>query len=224
MKHFLNSELLAPNVMTVPIDRHIVAEFARLDIASDDYEHVVPSEKWESDIRWHSAANRRGFDVFQSAFDRLNVADHVTRYIDVEDRVRLYAGFLVERSQCASPYFHEDWINANNNAFTLLTPVIGNDADPGLVYRRLDGSEGQYRYREGEAIIFGDGFEHATAAGRTEVPVTLLCFEFGTDKMEHWRNIKRTIGHQARLLQLPDGSFVRNDGLAGHSDRFHDPL
>jgi len=35
----------------------------------------------------------------------------------------------------------------------------------------------------------------------------LLCFNFGTDKMEHWPSIERTAARQGLLICRPDGAF-----------------
>jgi len=40
----------------------------------------------------------------------------------------------------------------------------------------------------------------------------LLCFEYGTDKMERWPNIYQTVGKQVTHLREPNGRFVRADG------------
>jgi hypothetical protein len=208
MKHFLNKELLAANMMTVSVDPAIVAEFGR----NDDwhgFESVFP--KWKSDIEWLSPATTEMHAIFESAFQRLGIADYVREYLDIEREVRLYAGFLVIRSECSEASFHVDWLNTGNEAFTLLTPVSANAEGFGLLYKKLTGDLGEYDYKIGEAIVFGDNFHHSTKPGRSEKPVVLLCFEFGTDKMEHWDKIYATIGKQAGMLRKPNGEFMRTD-------------
>jgi len=37
--------------------------------------------------------------------------------------------------------------------------------------------------------------------------VVLLCFTFGTDKMEHWEKIRATAGYRSRMVRRPDGAF-----------------
>lgn len=221
MKHFLNKDFLAPNVMTYPVDRAIVAEFEGLDTASKHFSCLSPPSKWNSDIKWISAADEATFELFQSAFDRLGIAAHVRPFIDVEREVRLYAGFLVIRSECAAPHFHVDWLKANNDAFTTMTPVGPGPEDFGLLYKKLDGTVGDYSYRQGEAIAFGDNFDHSTKPGRSDRPVVLLCFEYGTDRMEHWPQINRTIGSQTTHLRQPDGQFTRATG--GYSESMDAP-
>ena len=209
MRHFLNHELLAPNVTTVAVDHAIVEEFAPLaaqDLPPMDF--CVTRPPWHSDMRWISPNTAEGYGRFESAFWRLGIAPHVEPYLDLEREVRLYAGFLVVRSSCEEADFHLDWEQTNNEAFTLITPVSSNAAGFGLLYRKLDGEIGEYEYKPGEAIILGDHFAHSTKPGRSEEPVVLLSFTFGTDKMDHWDKIFRTAGYQSKLVRRPDGQFV----------------
>ena len=217
MKHFLNKDFLAPNVMTFPVDREIVGEFEGLATNSARFSHLRPPSKWKSDIEWISAADEQTFELFQSAFDRLGIAAHARPYLDIEHDVRLYAGFLVIRSRCDAAHFHVDWMKTNNEAFTVMTPVGAAPKDFGLLYKKLDGTTGDYPYRRGEAIAFGDNFDHSTKPGRSDSPVVLLCFEFGTDRMEHWPMINRTIGSQTTHLRQPDGQFTRATGSYAES-------
>jgi hypothetical protein len=210
MKHFLNPEMLAPNVMTFSVDPAIVAEFTDPTRLPGSYSTISPP-KWDSDIRWVSAADEQAFAVFQSAFDRLAIGGHAAPYLDLDRQVRLYAGFLVVRSRCTQPYFHIDWA-AKNEAFTCMTPVTANSRDFGLLYKQVTGPVGEYEYKRGEAIAFGDNFSHSTKPGQSDEPVVLLCFEFGTDKMEHWPSIYQTVGGQVTHLRQPDGKFVETKG------------
>jgi hypothetical protein len=212
MKHFMNHDLMAPNVMRIPVDATIVDEFAPLAReagAGRGYRRYRPS--WSSDIRWISADCPETFEQFDSAFDRLGVANHVETYLDLDKGVRLYAGFLHVRSECSETNFHVDWDKTNNEAFTLITPVTDNSNGFGLLYRQLDGTVAEYEYRRGEALIFGDHFIHSTKPGRSEEPVVLLTFNFGTDKMVHWDKIVRTTGRQTAMLRTPDGELKRID-------------
>jgi hypothetical protein len=215
VKHFINREMLALNVMTFPVDCAVVDEFASLP-SEGNFSSVSPKE-WNSDIEWISAADEPTFALFQSAFDRLGIAERTAPYLDIGNTVRLYAGFLVVRSYCIDAHFHVDWSEANNEAFTFMTPVSGNGSDFGLLYKRLDGGLGEYRYRPGEGIAFGDKFEHSTKPGQSEQPVVILCFVYGTDKMEHWPRINRTVGTQVTHLRQPDGEFTRAAGELARS-------
>jgi hypothetical protein len=216
LKHFLNHDLLAPNVLTIPVEMEIVSEFAETEsIAknSGDYYSVAP---WTNinDIRWISAQTPAAFGKFQSAFERLNIANHFREYLDIDKKVQFYAGFLHVRSNCAESNFHVDWIRTNNEGFTLLTPVSGLETGPRLLYKKLTGEIAEYRYKAGEAIVFGDHFIHSTPPGKLNPPFTLLVFNFGTDKMEHWDKLKATQGRQCPLVRRPDGTMITIDPLA----------
>jgi hypothetical protein len=208
MKHFLNREFLAPNVLVMPVDASLIRERMAPHLGQlDPNRFSVISPNWDSDMRWISAQSEVAFAEFQALFDDLGVAKFVEPYLDLDRAVRLYSGFLVERSFCEKPNFHVDWVDTNNEAFTLLTPITDNGAGFGLQYKRLDGSTGEYDYRMGEALVMGDGFIHSTRPGRSAGPVILLSFTFGTDKMAHWENIAKTVAKQGRMVRLPNGDF-----------------
>jgi hypothetical protein len=214
MWHFINRRLNAPNAMTVPVDPAIVGEFSAANYPKIGGLGSVKPD-WQSDIEWIAPSAPEAHGVFEHAFERLGVANYVTRYLDIEREVRLYAGFMVVRSQCSAPNFHVDWIQTNNEAFTLLTPVSPVPKGFGLLYKTMQGEVAEYDYQIGEAIVFGDYFQHSTKPGRSDEPVVLLCFEFGTDKMKHWAKIYATIGGQSALLRRPDGKFQFNSAAVG---------
>lgn len=217
MKHFLNQAMLAPNVLTIPVDVNIIDEFRDLALNPDpgpDYCSISPWAKF-NDIRWISAQTERAFDVFESAYERLDVARHVRDYLDVDSDVHFYTGFLHTRSECSETNFHVDWKLTNNEAFTLLTPICGIESEPRLLYKKMTGEEAEYVYKRGEAIVFGDHFLHSTPPGRADPPFSLLVLYFGTDKIKHWGKLLRTQGRQAALLKRPDGQFIHIDPSKG---------
>jgi hypothetical protein len=209
LKHFLNDSLLAPNVLTVPVDMDIVREFTDLAHSPDpgpDYATVVPW-KPSNDIAWISARTESSFQMFQSAYERMDVARHVRPYLDIDREVHFYAGFVHTRRVCKEPNFHVDWLLTNNEAFTLLTPISGFEGQK-LLYKKLTGEVAEYAYKPGEAIIFGDHFTHSTPAGVSDPPFSLLVFYFGSDRMKHWGKLLRTQGRQGAMLRRPDGELV----------------
>jgi hypothetical protein len=214
MKQFYNAELNAPNVLKVNVDASVVQELLPICGGTLDrgrFSSISPP--WQSDMCWISANSARSFAEFQSLFDRLGVAAHVEPYVDFDTGVRLYCGFLVTRSVCEAPDFHVDWEDTNNEAFTLLTPVTGNCEGFGLLYRQINGEIAEYEYRLGEGLIIGDHFVHSTKPGRSDEPVVLLSFTFGSDKMIHWPKIARTAdANQAQLIRRPDGTFRKGSG------------
>ena len=167
MKTFFNDEMAAPNVLRVPIDRGITQQLGPI-VRSKAARLMLYSKTppWRSDIRWYSARSRRDFRRFRSVFDGLDVARHVAPYLDLASEVRLYNGFLVIRSSCTEPNFHVDWTDANNEGFTLMTPLTDNCRGFGMLYRKADGSVGEYDYKVGEALIFGERFRPLNQAGR----------------------------------------------------------
>lgn len=208
VRHFLDSDWLAPNVMRVAVDPAVAKSFADLADPVLPAGYHVARPAWESDIRWISAGDEATFARFQSAFDALDVARHVAEYVAVDRAIRLYQGFVVVRSECAKEDFHLDWKDTGNQAFTLLTPIgPPPTAGFGLKFKTLTGETRSYEYREGEALIFGDHFVHSTAPGRSDPPTALLCFNFGTDRMADWPAIRNTAGHQGGRVRRPDGRF-----------------
>lgn len=210
MKQFINAKLNAPNAMTIPVDLGVVREFGQPEQLPCRMISVAPDrDDWNSDIEWISPDNEEGSALFESAFQRLGIPEQAAPYLDIEREVRLFVGFLVIRSQCTRPNFHTDWRQLNNEAFTVLTPITANSENFGLLYGKLNGEIGDYEYRPGEAIMFGDNFVHSTKPGRSREPVALLCFQFGSDKMKYWPAILPQIDTQATQLRRPDGNLVR---------------
>jgi hypothetical protein len=210
VKKFVNDELAAPNVLKVPIDLEAIKGLGPL--ASPDTagrRFFSRSPQWHSDVRWLSPRSEADFALFRSVFERLDIARHVAPFVDVDREIRLYNSMLIVRSCCSEPDFHTDWRDNDNEGFTMMAPLTGNCSGFGLLYKKTDGSVGEYEYKLGEALIFGDDFVHSTKPGHSEEAVIFLCFNFGTDKMEYWPTIERTAARQALLTCRPDGQFHR---------------
>jgi hypothetical protein len=212
MKYFFNDEMNAPNVLKVNVDASIVQELRRFsDLTDDNSAFAIHKPQWNSDICWISPNTAEMFDVFYSIFRRLNIAAHVKEFLDIENDVQMYCGFLVRRRACLMPNFHVDWVDTNNEAFTLITPLSDNTKNFGLLYQTQDGSIIEYEYKMGEALIFGDKFIHSTKPGWSEKATLLLSITFGTDKMQHWPKIAKTAATQSNLMRLPSGDFFRGN-------------
>lgn len=194
-----------------PLDETLVDQFLPLARKPTRPGFTSVSPKWGSDVRWVSAADPETFALFEAAFRQLNIAERMAGRIRIDREVRLFCGSLVLRSECDSPHFHCDWRKLDNQAFTLLTPVTNNTQGFGLLYRDARGEVRDYEYKRGEGILFGDWFSHSTKPGRSERPVALLCFEFGSDLMEDWPKVLGEMQTRARLLRRSDGEFVRTD-------------
>jgi hypothetical protein len=220
-KHFISAELRAPNVMEVDVAQAPLAGAAR--VAHEIQQHGLltgPVEiaglrlyaerprDWGSDIRWLSQVDPQGFAFFQEIFDALGLAAHVEPYVRYDKSVVLYSGFFVARSHCEALHLHTDWIDGDNDGFTFLSPLTENCGEIGLVYRNLLGRETDYRYRLGKGLVFGDHFHHSTGPGKSAEPSVLLCFNFGTDRMENWDKLSQTTAYQGVFHRRPDGEFI----------------
>ena len=192
---------------TVGVNPSIVREFADLARRRPSRHFSIVRPRWNSDIRWIGPRSPEGYRLFESAFRRLGIARHVEPMLELDHEPRMYAGFLVTRRRCGAPDFHVDWRDTGQQAFTLMTPVSGNESGFGLLYRDGSGTIREYDYEAGEAIFFTDDFLHSTKPGSSDEPVVLLCFTFGTDRMKYWDRIRATSGSQSALMSRPDGRF-----------------
>lgn len=172
-----------------------------------------------SDLAWISVDDERSFSAFAEIFAQTGLADAVRPLVDHDDSVVLYSSFYVVRSRCAAPNLHADWPDAvGTNAFTLLTPLDNYASeDFQLLFETWGAEPGEraaglhrYRYKTGEALIFGSHFMHSTEPGRSADggPQVYLCFTFGSDKARHWPAIAPTIsGYQSRFLSDHEGQM-----------------
>jgi hypothetical protein len=120
----------------------------------------------------------------------------------------------------------------NLSAWTLLAPLESYDtSDFQLLYKDCAGVVHQYRYEEGEAILFGSHFMHSTEPGTARrgaaAPHAFLCFTFGSDDLGFYEeHVAPTIsGYQSRILVAADGSvrlteigeYLENDSALARS-------
>ena len=235
---FRNTRLQAPNVFTVSLEPDLISEaaaiFERCDlravharlnrkakhsreqIEAQGYCFFAHHSSWASDVAWISADDQLTYDTFHSIFKRMGLAE-AFRDIIGGATVHLYSAFFVVRTICEKPNMHVDYGEAvGTTALTLMTPLYAEYSDVPdfqLVYRTdEDGSLRQYRYRHGEAIVFGSDFQHSTEPGHAALDEALharkahayLCFCFGSSRQEHWEAIAETIdGNQSRTLSRP---------------------
>lgn len=227
---FLNTRLMAANVLEVEIDAAVLhnlaplaAETQAMDTVGETYALTngirlyteSPSASWSSDIRWLSHADEQSYRWFEALFDRLDLADLVAPFVPHDQAIRLYAGFFVTRSRCGTLGMHYDWATAGNHAFTLMAPLTPGGEALGLVYEDARGLQRTFEYRLGRGIVFGTRFLHSTAIGELPERSVFLSMTFGTDRMEHWAELAETAGRQAAFFRQPDGTFVaRDDWLA----------
>ena len=225
-KHWLSPQFLAPNILEVDVAmdavapamslvnevRHIDGTNKTIALASGQTLNVKSmSSVWQSDILWISQDDIPTYEFFRTIFFSCGVAGAVAERISFKNELRLYSGFFVTRSTCSRPDFHFDWLNCNNDAFTVLMPLTPNCSDMGLIYKNARGGLSDYRYQMGKAVIFGDHFCHSTAPGQTSERCVLLSFTFGTDRMDNWPKIAETATAQGQMHCRPDGVFVRDN-------------
>ena len=166
---------------------HVNQETGKLGWDGLAFEVVRPTTWVNSDIRWISAGDPQTFHWFQNLFQQLAICEH----FDFLHDMVMFAGYLVAREKVFESNFHTgrvmrhhnailtthdaDFTGTADSAFTLMTPLYNMDQiptchllgqiDPG---RAKHGSARvkQYRYKVGEAIVFGDNFVHATEPGK----------------------------------------------------------
>ena len=179
------------------------------EIYKDDLHTASPS--WNSDIKWISNNSFRSYGVFNECFNKLQLARIFQQFVEHEKKIILYSGFFVSRSTCSEFTFHHDWIKTSqNNAFTLITPLIHPKDGINLIYKDIDGKNQKYKYQVGKAIVFGGDFIHSTDIGTSTSPSVLLSMTFGTDKMNLWEPISKTALQQGNLVRLPNGNFINH--------------
>lgn len=220
--YFLNPALLALNAFEIDIQAELLDELAPLALESRKMEKYrgrfrlsngvkLYNERprhWSSDICWLSHADEAAYHWFEEIYRRMNLSALVAPFVPHDREIRLYAAFLVTRSRCKALDMHYDWLTEESEAFTLMAPLTANASDMGMTYETVVGGQRNLTYRMGKGLVFGPRFRHSTAVGQLNERAVFLCFNFGTDRMDNWREISRTTATQCELLRQPDGSFI----------------
>jgi hypothetical protein len=224
---FLNPGLMAFNAFEIDIPRDLIAALQQPAILVRDCEDdgalvTLPGDlrlrnkrpkKWHSDICWLSNDDEDSYANFESIFTRLGLPRMVAPLIEHDREIRLYSGCFVTRSNCWALDMHYDWVTPECQAFTLMAPLTDNCADLGMTYETVRGERRVLQYRIGKGLVFGAGFRHSTAVGQLAERSVFLSLPFGSDHMDHWPALSRTVASQSDLLREPDGRFSR------HKDR-----
>lgn len=160
----------------------------------------------EAPLFWVSNNNWYTYGLFRDFFDALNIEDSVKELVDFNEDITLYSGYFVVGDRSDKEYWHVDY-RPGANAYTLITPLFDLQTGQGnLLYKNKDRAVRIYPYKMGEAIIFGDQFSHSTEPyTRTDDTRVLHSLQFGTDKLDHWNILKKTIASQSQFLVLPCG-------------------
>jgi hypothetical protein len=159
-----------------------------------------------SPLLWISGNNSRTHEAFCRFYDRLDVEEEIKHLVDHDRNIVVYCGFFVVGNRAEEERWHVDH-ERSSQGLTLLTPLFEPDAaHAGLLYYDQDSRPRTYDYRVGEAIVFGDDFYHSTGLyPRTESIRVLVSMTLGTDKLEYWPKLERTVGRQSEFLILPCG-------------------
>jgi len=157
-------------------------------------------------LLWISNNNAQTYALFKAFMQSLDITDDIKQLVDFDKDIEMYCGFFVVGKNMDRETWHKDFYDGANG-YTLITPLFDLHSDHGnLMYKDKTGAVQIYDYKMGEAVVFGDGFEHATQpyAGSASLRV-MLSFTFGTDKAAYWETLKQTIGEQSNYMVLPCG-------------------
>jgi len=157
-------------------------------------------------LLWISNNNTHTYQLFKSFMTELAIMDDIQTLVDCDDHIEVYCGFFVVGKKMDRETWHKDYTDGAN-AYTLITPLFELDNSHGqLMYIDKTAATKTYQYKMGEAIIFGDGFEHATQPyPESDNLRVMLSFTFGTDKAKYWNVLRETIEHQSNYMILPCG-------------------
>lgn len=157
-------------------------------------------------LLWISANDAHTYNIFKAFMNDLGIMDDIKELVDFEDHIEVYCGFFVVGKKMDRQTWHKDYRDGAN-AYTLITPLFDLDESHGnLMYKDASSVVKTYEYKTSEAVIFGDGFEHATEPyPQTDSLRVMLSFTFGTDKAEYWNTLKETIDCQSNYMILPCG-------------------
>ena len=157
-------------------------------------------------LLWISNNNAHTYDIFRRFMDELDIMDDIKTLVDFENKIEVYCGFFVVGKKMDRETWHNDFQDGAN-AYTLITPLFELDSAHGnLMYKDESSAVHTYQYKMNEAVVFGDGFEHATQPyAETETLRVMLSFTFGTDKIAYWPTLRQTIGEQSNYMILPCG-------------------
>ncbi len=157
-------------------------------------------------LLWISNNNAHTYNIFKSFMNELGIMEDIRELVDFENGIEVYCGFFVVGRKMDRETWHKDFQDGAN-AYTLITPLFELDQSHGnLMYKDGESTVRIHEYKMNEAVVFGDGFEHATQPyPETDKLRVMLSFTFGTDKTEYWNTLKETIGEQSNYMILPCG-------------------
>jgi hypothetical protein len=157
------------------------------------------------DLAWVSSDDLTTHREFRRLFDGLGLAEAVKPLVDWHERIVMYQGFYVVSDGVEQPSWHVDYL-PGANAYTLLTPLYDLDPAHGHLLHLGDGLQKErYEYRRGVGVLVGEGFFHCTEPHLPGPRRVLVSMTFGTDRMQHWPALRRTVGTQSPFVVMPCG-------------------
>jgi len=205
------SEHIVPHIDA--LEPHAEGDYGE-DVFGERNKTFYYTNSFMSSLYWVSCYNKETYSHFKKILDGFGISEVVKSLIDYDQDIRLYCGFVMISDHSKKEAWHVDYFKGAN-AYTLITPIFDmHPSHGGLVYLDQEGNRGRYDYQLGEAVIFGEGFEHTTEpfeySGHHRV---LLSLTIGTDKLKYWSVLSQTVGeYQSKFLILPCGHQL------GHCD------
>lgn len=179
----------------------------KVEQSSEDY---YLASYGEDPLLWISSNTQATYEIFRRFFDDLGIESQIKTLVDHKNEIRMYCGFFVVGNRAPRNSWHIDYF-PGANAYTLITPLFELEKDHGNLLYKNDDSISLYKYEYEEAIIFGDNFSHTTEPyEKSESLRVLVSLTFGTDKIEYWPILGKTIGNQSRYTVLPCGHLLNN--------------
>eukprot|EP00927_Polykrikos_kofoidii_P039231 TRINITY_DN33661_c0_g1_i1.p1 TRINITY_DN33661_c0_g1~~TRINITY_DN33661_c0_g1_i1.p1 ORF type:complete len:484 (-),score=62.68 TRINITY_DN33661_c0_g1_i1:31-1482(-) len=185
--------------------------------------------KFGSDIKWISPSSMKGYNVMESFFNRLGIAQPIEQYIDTlnttntvetdgslkfDNNLRVYIPSFVVRAAVRETYFHLDWPpEGGSNGLTFMTPLFDMSnvtSECNLMYRGEQDDEHVYKYNHGKGVLFGGSLYHSSQPCTREKakPWAFLSFNFGTNKQAYWETISPYIQCGGKYVVQPNGEVA----------------
>jgi len=187
--------------------------------------------KFRSDIKWVFPADYFAYTSLVSFLGEMNTTKFLREFVDLDPdqgELQVYIPSFVVRVQVNKRYYHMDWPKeGGSNGLTLMLPLYDmEDQENGchLLYKDLEGNERVYKYQLGKAVIFGGGLIHssqpceARSIAEHNRPWAFLCYNFGTNKMKHWKTIGPQMECSGKFVVLPNGT-VQNTSSCSNAHK-----
>lgn len=175
-------------------------------IAMDDY-YLLSYDTYP--LLWVTNHNLKTHGIFERFFKSLKLKVSMRDLIKYKKKLIMYSGFFVVSNRANELMWHYDY-RPGAEAYTLITPLFDWEPEHGhLNYQNKDQEVKTYPYKQGQAIVFGEGFLHSTQPYPTASKIrVLVSFTFGTDQWDSWEILKQNITEQSYFYKQPCGHPV----------------